>query len=78
MDSITFIRKYRRFFSIYNVEMHNRMKRNSIAHAIGKEKRKIDMSELDKLDKFLIQLEADINKVPAVSINKKQLKLKLK
>lgn len=54
------------------------MKRNSIAHAIGKEKRKIDVSELDKLDKFLIQLEEDINKVPAVSINKKQLKLKLK
>lgn len=78
MSELEFVKKYKRVFNIYSLEMHCRLTRNKIAHSIGNEKRLMESSSHDAVERFLVKMAADINQVPSVKANQKQLKLKLK
>lgn len=63
MHTTQFIKKYKRFFNVYKLELHCRIPRNTIAHAIGNEKRELPLAYEDMIQKFLEELEADLSNV---------------
>lgn len=61
MTTIEFIKAHRRVMSISRLELYCRVPRNTIAHAIGNEKRKLPLAYEDQIQRFLVNLDKDLS-----------------
>jgi hypothetical protein len=63
MHTVQFIKKYKHVFNVYALELHCRLRRNTIAHAIGNEKRQLPLAYEDQVQKFFEEMEQDLSNV---------------
>lgn len=61
MTIIEFLRKHRHTTSVYSLELFARVPRNTIAHAIGNEKRPIKPAYESAIYTYLEEMEEDLS-----------------
>ena len=60
MTLINFLQKHRRILNIYRLEMHSRVKRNTIHHALSRENRTISVADADAIYKQIMDMYNDM------------------